>query len=107
MAVMGSTLRNAQRAPRKEPVILPTAPRAQRQASGACIDKGEVLWDKHFGHSISISRQVRECSDGKQRVFTSATCSCGAVWSNDGGECVVNLGDQGIKNLALYAEWLD
>lgn len=102
-----SVLRNAQRAPRKELVVMPTAPRARRQASGICIDEGEVLWQPHFGHSISVSRQIRFCTDGKERIFTSATCSCGAIWTNDGGECVVNLGDQGIRSLALYAEWLD
>lgn len=107
MAVMGSTLRNALRAPRREPVIMPTAPRAQRLATGVCIDEGEVLWQPHFGHSISVSRQVRHCSDGKERIFTSATCSCGATWSNDGGECAVNLGSQELRQLAIYGEWLD
>lgn len=102
-----SVLRNTQRAPRKEPVILPTAPRARRTSAGSCIDEGEVLWRPHFGHSISVSRQVRRCADGNERIFTSATCSCGATWSNDGGECAINLGSQEIKALALYAEWLD
>ena len=100
----GSVVRRAIDAPTQDLIILADVT-CEKKASGTRIDEGKVLWKPHYGHRISVSVEIRICSDGKERVFTSANCSCGKRWSNDGGEVAMPSGDDEIRRLAIYGDW--